>query len=105
MMFSIFAFAADRTIDGFEPYLYRNARGETMPYRLFVPRGYASDKRYPLVIWLHGAGGEGGTTGRRFQATRFRARAFGQSRRIKRGIRHSFWFRRIRPTGSIVSMN
>jgi len=59
MMFSISAVAADRTIDGFEPYEYRNARGETMPYRLFVPRGYTSDERYPLVIWLHGAGGAG----------------------------------------------
>jgi len=59
MMFSTFCLAADRTIDGFEPYVYRNASGETMPYRLFVPRGYNSDKQYPLVIWLHGAGGAG----------------------------------------------
>jgi predicted peptidase len=59
IMFSIFSFAADRTIDGFEPHVYRNAYGETMPYRLFIPNGYSSDKQYPLVIWLHGAGGAG----------------------------------------------
>jgi predicted peptidase len=59
MMFSLCSFGADRTIDGFEPYVYRNAHRETMPYRLFVPRGYSSDKPYPLVIWLHGAGGAG----------------------------------------------
>src|SRR5258708_1214275 len=32
---------------------------ETMPYRLFVPKGYDPQKTYPLIIWLHGAGGAG----------------------------------------------
>ena len=31
----------------------------SMPYRLFVPRGYDKGKQYPLIIWLHGAGGRG----------------------------------------------
>jgi predicted peptidase len=30
-----------------------------MPYRLFVPKGYDSRTPYPLVLWLHGAGGSG----------------------------------------------
>jgi predicted peptidase len=30
-----------------------------MPYRLFVPAPLAPDARYPLVMWLHGAGGAG----------------------------------------------
>ena len=30
-----------------------------MPYRLFVPAGYAGDRLYPLVVWLHGGGGLG----------------------------------------------
>jgi predicted peptidase len=30
-----------------------------LPYRLFVPAGYDSSKRYPLVLYLHGAGGWG----------------------------------------------
>ena len=46
-------------IDGFLARTYTNARHEVMPYRLFVPIGYDKAKAYPLVIWLHGAGGEG----------------------------------------------
>lgn len=43
----------------FEPRLYRNARGATLPYQLFVPAGYDPGKKYPLVVWLHGSGGRG----------------------------------------------
>ena len=38
---------------------HANARGETMPYLLFVPEGYDKTKRYPLVLWLHGGGTRG----------------------------------------------
>jgi predicted peptidase len=37
---------------------YRNVRGQTMPYRLFVPKQRPGQK-YPLILWLHGAGGRG----------------------------------------------
>ena len=30
-----------------------------LPYRLFVPAEYDSTKRYPLILWLHGASGSG----------------------------------------------
>jgi predicted peptidase len=30
-----------------------------LPYRLYVPAEYDAAARYPLVIWLHGAGGSG----------------------------------------------
>jgi len=30
-----------------------------MPYRLFIPPGYDAQKQYPLILWLHGAGGAG----------------------------------------------
>jgi predicted peptidase len=30
-----------------------------MPYRLFIPVGYDARRSYPLVVWLHGAGGAG----------------------------------------------
>src|SRR5258708_6261003 len=33
--------------------------GETMRYRLFVPDGLDPQKQYPIVVWLHGAGGMG----------------------------------------------
>jgi predicted peptidase len=52
-------FTAQDDVDGFAARVYRNAAGETMPYRLFVPPGYNDKKPYPLVLWLHGAGGAG----------------------------------------------
>ena len=38
---------------------HTSARGETMPYLLFVPEGYDKTKAYPLVLWLHGGGTRG----------------------------------------------
>jgi predicted peptidase len=46
-------------IDGFVPRLYRDSDHAQMPYRLFVPRGYDRTDAYPLIVWLHGAGGAG----------------------------------------------
>ncbi len=51
---------AAATDETFLPRVFRNARGESMPYRLFVPQGYERRKRYPLVVWLHGGAGRGG---------------------------------------------
>lgn len=48
-----------READDFAAATYRNARGETMLYRLFAPRNYDRGKRYPLVLWLHGGAGRG----------------------------------------------
>jgi predicted peptidase len=45
--------------DGFLARSYRSAGGETMQYRLFVPPGYAAAKKYPIMLWLHGANGRG----------------------------------------------
>jgi predicted peptidase len=38
---------------------HRSASGEAMAYRLFVPPGYDAAKKYPIVLWLHGAAGRG----------------------------------------------
>ena len=43
---------------GYTAQIFRSA-ARTMPYRLFVPKGYDARRRYPLVVWLHGAGGAG----------------------------------------------
>ncbi|TDH23060.1 phospholipase [Segetibacter sp. 3557_3] len=33
--------------------------GDTMPYRVLLPAGYDSSKRYPLILFLHGRGESG----------------------------------------------
>jgi len=38
---------------------FRNARGETLLYRLFTPQNYDPKQKYPLVLYLHGGGGRG----------------------------------------------
>lgn len=45
---------AQKPVDGFAPRTY-----ETMPYRLFVPANYDKTQKYPLILWLHGAGSVG----------------------------------------------
>jgi len=45
--------------DHLEKRVYRNAEGESIPYRLFVPPGYDPRKKYPLILFLHGAGERG----------------------------------------------
>jgi len=39
--------------------VYKGTQGRTMPYRLYVPENYDKQKRYPLVLYLHGGGGRG----------------------------------------------
>jgi predicted peptidase len=45
--------------DGFLARSYHSAGGETMQYRLFVPARYSETRKYPIVLWLHGANGRG----------------------------------------------
>jgi predicted peptidase len=49
----------DPAAAGFLARSYHSPSGETMQYRLFVPPGYHPAKKYPLVLWLHGAAGRG----------------------------------------------
>ena len=44
---------------GFLARSYHSPGGETMQYRLFVPPAYDAAKKYPIVLWLHGANGRG----------------------------------------------
>ena len=49
----------DSIANGFLARSYHSPGGETMQYRLFVPPGYNAAKKYPIVLWLHGANGRG----------------------------------------------
>jgi predicted peptidase len=39
--------------------VFTNSDGKTMPYRLLLPKDYASTKKYPVVIFFHGSGERG----------------------------------------------
>lgn len=56
IFFTIFSFScvAQPRPNDFEARTYK-----TMPYRLFIPANYDKNKKYPLVVWLHGAAGRG----------------------------------------------
>lgn len=41
------------------PHVFKNAKSETLPYRLFIPQNYDRKKKYSLVVYLHGGGGVG----------------------------------------------
>src|SRR6185503_11369150 len=65
--------------------VFKTNRGETMPYRIFIPRDYNSQKKYPLVLWLHGGAGRGTDNLRQISG----GNASGSVRTSKRNIRRS----------------
>jgi predicted peptidase len=71
-MMSDFWQASEGLASRFDAHTHDDGRGNTLPYRLFVPdaakqddaggntgEGADADTKYPLVIFLHGAGGRG----------------------------------------------
>ncbi|MHC5191375.1 MAG: carboxylesterase family protein [Planctomycetota bacterium] len=55
------------TVDDYEARSFTSSQGDTIQYRLFVPRDYDADKNYPLVLFHHGAGGSGNDNRRQFE--------------------------------------
>jgi predicted peptidase len=51
--------SSQTVIEGFIPRMYEDSHHQRMPYRLFIPKAYSKNSKYPLIIWLHGAGGAG----------------------------------------------
>ncbi len=46
-------------LEAFEPALFESSTGQTLPYRLMRPKKLEPEKKYPLVLFLHGAGERG----------------------------------------------
>jgi len=55
------------TVDDYEAHVFTSSNGDTIPYRLFVPRGYDPDKKYPMVLFHHGGGGSGNNNKRQIE--------------------------------------
>ena len=58
-LFALLLAAQFTTAADYEPRVFRNANGAMLPYRLLVPATTAPEKKYPLVLFLHGAGERG----------------------------------------------
>ena len=54
LLLSLMLLLFQKPIDGFQARMF-----QTMPYRLFIPTSYERDHKYPLILWLHGAGSIG----------------------------------------------
>ena len=67
-IFPLSAFAEDNNnetgasvimTDLFEAKTYTSSKGTTVNYRIFLPKDYNEQKKYPLILFLHGAGQRG----------------------------------------------
>ena len=61
IVFSLLASGSAKSQEMYEARVYTNDKGEKLNYRLMQPAGYdaKADAKYPLVLFLHGAGERG----------------------------------------------
>ncbi|MEO8351063.1 MAG: GDSL-type esterase/lipase family protein [Chthoniobacteraceae bacterium] len=60
LLFSLFvAFSFVHAAEEYEARTFTNPDGKTLPYRLLIPKNYDPAQKYPLVLFLHGAGERG----------------------------------------------
>ena len=52
-------FSQDKSLDRFEKRTFRGSQGDKLLYRVLPPRELEKGKKYPLVLFLHGAGERG----------------------------------------------
>jgi predicted peptidase len=57
LLLSAQAFSQDLSL--FEKKTYTSPEGQVLPYRILYPEGFDKAKKYPLVLFLHGAGERG----------------------------------------------
>lgn len=55
----LFKRRAPALVSRFEKRVYKDQHGDEMPYRLFRPERTVKGRKYPLVLFLHGAAGSG----------------------------------------------
>lgn len=55
----ISSFTAAQVVSGFKAQTFSNEKSDTLVYRLLAPLAQQGDKKYPLVLVLHGAGERG----------------------------------------------
>src|SRR6188508_2217011 len=60
--------ALAQDIKGFEPRTFQGSKGLTLPYRLFKVKSPVAGTKYPLILFLHGAGERGDNNSAQLQA-------------------------------------
>jgi MYXO-CTERM domain-containing protein len=59
VILSLPAIGSAQELDGFEPRTFTGTKGLTLPYRLFKVKNPVVGTKYPLILFLHGAGERG----------------------------------------------
>lgn len=59
MSFFMFSACEKAELAAYQKMTFENSEGKTLPYRILFPKNYNADEKYPLLLFLHGAGERG----------------------------------------------